>query len=61
MTAPPRLNKSSSLGKSRRGRARRYRRHVTALKRAMARQRDYGPADQRASVQRLANTIVEDW
>ena len=42
-------------------RARRYRRHVAALKREMARVEDHGPEHCRSAIGDLSGAIAEDW
>jgi hypothetical protein len=49
------------LGRSDKDQARRYRRHVAALKQAMSREAQRWPDDQRAAMERLSQTPVEDW
>ncbi len=53
--------RSRRHGRDERDRARRYHRHLTALKRAVVSRRDRLPADQRGAMDRLIGTIAEDW
>jgi hypothetical protein len=48
-------------GHDERDRAKRYRRHVAALRRKMARLKEEGPEEHRAAIGHLADAIVEDW
>jgi hypothetical protein len=48
-------------GQNERDRARRYRRHVAALRHKMARLEEHGPEQYRSAIGDLANAIVEDW
>jgi hypothetical protein len=54
-------SRADRWGHNERDRARRYRRHVAALRRKMARLEEHGPEQHRTAIGDLADAIVEDW